>query len=108
MFTKLAAPVTVDFETLNSWESMQITHSTGARWNKDGDYFRESMLAHHEPCMPESVVGKTLILDGILKAFDHRCYCEHDCCGHIFSRVHSVRPLSGNRYLIVTTGGRNI
>lgn len=110
MYRKNDTPEKFDFETLHSWESATITHATKTRWDKSGEYFRQGMVMEIEPSMPKEIVSETTMLAGLIKSMRKRCYCEHDCCGHIFSGVHSARKLKGsdNRWLVVISGGRNI
>jgi len=108
MYSELPTAEVVDFKTQNSWQSLIVTHSTPRRFDKTGDYCRQGFLVTCEPSVPEELASREEIEDGIWDAFRQRCYCSHDCCGHVNTSVHNIRPLSGNRFLVVVTGCRNV
>lgn len=67
-----------------------------ARWDKEGETFHAI-----------AIVSNGDMYD-IKEKFQYRCYCDHDCCGHVSSMIAGIRPLSGGRFAVRTTGYRNI
>jgi hypothetical protein len=48
------------------------------------------------------------IKEAIEDTFRHACRCEHDCCGHIQSRVNRVRRLKSGLWAVIESHSRNI
>lgn len=79
--TKLSARVTDDDSTGSTWK-LTAPHSLR---KADRDYIREELRDQ----------------------FDRRCYCEHDCCGHVFGGLSSLKRVRGH-YIFTVGYARNV
>lgn len=73
------------------------TISKPAKWDADGESFRQFHIVNGDPTERE-----------LREEFNWRCGCEHDCCGHVMTGISAVRRLSGGRIAVRQYGWRNI
>ena len=76
-----------------------------ARWNEEGDYGRQFYIVI---IPPEVDFTDEEIRQIIEEEYDWHCNCEHDCCGHVRSRVGHIKRLRNNRYAFILHLTRNI
>lgn len=76
---------------------MDNIKSKPAKWDRYGESFRQFHIVSGNPSD-----------DDIDDMFRHRCYCDYDCCGHIYTGITSTRRLRNGDVAVRQYGGRNL
>lgn len=53
-------------------------------------------------------VSKNDVINVIENTFTLHCRCEHDCCGHLLSGVHSIRRTKKREWLVEQSRSYNV
>lgn len=80
-------------------------------WLTDEDCSLDvSSQAIHMIHLPVKMKGvdRVKLMRAIEHHFHQRCFCEHDCCGHWFGGVRSVRFTSKRDIVVTTSYSRNV
>lgn len=74
--------------------------------NCDDDLFGDTTSCHVVETDNEADLTEAEI-DEIRDQLERRCYCEHDCCGHLFGGVHSITKVWPGRFVVLANYSRN-
>lgn len=108
-------PVTLSTQLTHEWargySHLEKRHELGeATITRQGkrkereDYYSQLLILS----FPKSGYRPGNIIRAIHDTLQSFCRCEHDCCGHMQTSVHSVRPLCDGLFAVRTGGYRNV